>query len=78
MWTKLTSGLGGQAYACAVGAARRTLTTRVLSHSTEATAKATTRLNTIKANLSRNQLKAQLLEIRQKTDLSSAKSVGPK
>ena len=78
MWaSKIATGLGGRA-ACTVGAASRTFATRVLAHSSEATTKATIRLEVIKSNIARRDLQNQLREIRHKTDLSNAKSVGPK
>lgn len=79
MWAaKLTSRLSGRNTMAVAGAIRRTLASQTLSHSTEATAKATTRLEAIKANVRRHELKAQLKEIRQKTDLTNAKTAGPK
>ena len=78
MWaTKLTSRLSGRAVMVA-GAVRRALATQTRPHSNEATAKATTRMDAIKANVRRNELKAQLREIRSKTDLTNAKISGPR
>lgn len=78
MWaTKLTSRLSGRAVTVA-GAVRRALATQTRAHSNEATAKATTRMDAIKANVRRNELKAQLREIRSKTDLTNAKISGPR
>ena len=54
MWTaKLTSGLSGRNTMAVAGTIRRTLASQTLSHSNEATVKATTRLEAIKANLVR-------------------------